>query len=763
MYLTKAQRYYLALTVMGYLLLAVSYALATPPLEASDEYKHYPVVQHLQTKGALPLLDPEDPGLWLQSAVQPPLYFIMMAAVTTTIDSSDLPDIHQANPHAYVGNPNQINNKNLIIHQPDREQFPWTGSILAIYIARFATILLGVGTILLVARFGALLFNPQVAILAAILTAFNPMFLFISSSVNNDGLAALLGTLGLYLLVTLWRDEPNPVRQWLRYLTLGLVLGLGILTKLSLAGLLLLTGIALAALTWRRRQWKFLLLGGSMVLLVALVIAAPWLIHNLRIYGDPSALNVFIEVQTQRAVPPSLQDWIEEFGTLYRTFWGLFGGVNVAAPELFYNIYNILFVAGAAGFGYWLWRRWRNRQKSGEAEGDTAAGGRELVTSAKGLWLLLAWAVIVMLLLIRWNLFAQSFQGRLLFPALGAINVLWAAGLLSWLPQRFRNKFILLLSTAFFIMAALLPWITIRPAYAFPEPLAAVPEEALFGPITFNTDNGEIQLVGVEVPPDQSARPGEGPIEVVLYWLALDPVDKDYLSVVHLLGRNNVSVGFVNRYPGWGMTPTSQWQPGQIWRDVYHVYVGRDAQAPARLRVKAGLYDPDANSDVDATSPDGAFIDLLLVGEARLATGTDGQLKPETTLEVALAEGITLLGYDLDPLTARPGESQRLSLHWLAVDEPSRDFTVFVHLVDENGNQVAGADSPPVRGDYPTTLWRVGDVILDEHILQIPAGLEPGDYQVEVGLYDPASLARVPRLDGSGDTIRWQLTVEGGG
>jgi 4-amino-4-deoxy-L-arabinose transferase-like glycosyltransferase len=349
MHLTTTQRKYLILTVIGYLLLAVTYALATPPLEASDEYKHYPVVQHLQTKGALPILDPDDPGLWLQSAVQPPLYFIMMAAVTAGVDSSDLSDIHQANPHAYVGDPNQISNKNLIIHQPDREQFPWQGSILAIYIARFVTILLGIGTILLVARLGLLLFNPQVALLAAVFTAFNPMFLFISASVNNDGLAALLGTLGLYLLVSLWRDEPDPIRRWLRYLTLGLVLGLGILTKLSLTGLLLLTGIALAALTWRRRQWKYLLIGGSMVLLVALVIAVPWLIHNLRHYQDISALNVFIEVQAQRAVSPSFQDWIEEFGTLYRTFWGLFGGVNVATPELFYNIYNILFVAGAAG------------------------------------------------------------------------------------------------------------------------------------------------------------------------------------------------------------------------------------------------------------------------------------------------------------------------------------------------------------------------------------------------------------------------------
>ncbi len=73
---------------------------------------------------------------------------------------------------------------------------------------------------------------------------------------------------------------------------------------------------------------------------------------------------------------------------MYRTFWGLFGGVNVAAPELFYNIYNILFVAGTAGFGDWLWRQWRTRQKIADGESDPAGEGRVLVASTKGLWLL---------------------------------------------------------------------------------------------------------------------------------------------------------------------------------------------------------------------------------------------------------------------------------------------------------------------------------------------------------------------------------------
>ena len=68
----------LILIILAYLGLGISYALATPPLEASDEYKHYPFVQFVQTEGRLPLLEPENPGLWLQEAAQPPLYYLLM-------------------------------------------------------------------------------------------------------------------------------------------------------------------------------------------------------------------------------------------------------------------------------------------------------------------------------------------------------------------------------------------------------------------------------------------------------------------------------------------------------------------------------------------------------------------------------------------------------------------------------------------------------------------------------------------------------------
>ncbi|MCB9421595.1 MAG: hypothetical protein H6667_17450 [Ardenticatenaceae bacterium] len=132
---------------MAYLLLGVSYLLVTPPLESSDEYKHYPVVKYMQTEHSLAVLDPENPGMWLQEGAQPPLYYLLMAGLTSWINTSDLPKVHHKNLYAFIGNPNQIRNKNLVIHDPAREQFPWQGTILAINLIRPASIGLGLGTI----------------------------------------------------------------------------------------------------------------------------------------------------------------------------------------------------------------------------------------------------------------------------------------------------------------------------------------------------------------------------------------------------------------------------------------------------------------------------------------------------------------------------------------------------------------------------------------------------------------------------------------
>ncbi len=346
MNLSTHERIALILIISAFLLLGISYVLATPPLESSDEYKHYPFVQYVQNERKLPILDPDNPGLWLQEAAQPPLYYMLAAAVTSGIDTTDLPSVHHKNPQAFIGNPGQVGNKNLIIHNPQIESFPWQGSVLAIYIIRVLSLALGVGTILVTVYLGNNLFDMRIGLLAAALTAFNPMFLFVSTAVNNDSLAIFMGSLGLLSLVLIWQDVPDPRRYWWRYLFLGIVLGLGILSKLSLAGLLGLAGLALAWLSWRTRTWRILVGGGLLVLIPVLLLSGWWFVRNWQLYGDPTGLAAFIAVQGIRDMPLVWAGWIDELGTFYRSFWGLFGGVNVAAPEWFYFLMNgLTFIA----------------------------------------------------------------------------------------------------------------------------------------------------------------------------------------------------------------------------------------------------------------------------------------------------------------------------------------------------------------------------------------------------------------------------------
>jgi hypothetical protein len=69
-------------------------------------------------------------------------------------------------------------------------------------------------------------------------------------------------------------------------------------------------------------------------------------------------------------------------------------------------------------------------------------------------------------------------------------------------------------------------------------------------------------------------------------------------------------------------------------------------------------------------------------------------------------------------------------------------LSVFAHLLDDNGDLLAGDDGLWVD---PETL-RAGDVFLQRHHLSAPDGRVPA--AVAFGLYDPMTGARIPTVDG---------------
>ena len=567
----KHRQFWIAVIILLFMILGVVYSLATPIFEASDELWHYPVVKHIADGRGLPVQQPGVEALWQQEGSQPPAYYALAALVTAWIDTDDLSEVRWLNPLANTGKPLAAGNKNLVIHTA-REAFPWRGSALAVHLIRFLSVLLGASVVYLTYRL-ALEVSPQrsdLALAAAALVAFNPMFLFISGSVNNDNLIVPLATLILWLVVRTLRQG------WLsngRALLLGLLLGLAALTKLSGLALLPLTAAVLVIVAARRRAWGALFRWGALIAVPVIAVAGWWYLRNWQLYGDPTGLNAMLDVAGRRPERFTLQRLRGEFQGFRLSYWGVFGGFNVIGPQLLYGFYDFLMLVGLAGWIAWLARR-RGQWRSPVAE-------RLLV--------LAAWVVLVLVALIRWTAQTYASQGRLAFPAIGAIAILVTFGLAGWLPRRWQGRGLAAVSILLFLLAAAIPFAVIRPAYARPPILteADVPAGVQRSDVTHG---GVLRLLGLRAAVRGSVRPGDT-VPVTVYWQLTQPTDRNFAVFVHLLGRGWDPVGQVNSYPGLGAYPLSLLRPGDVVRDTYQVPVVVTATSPSLLRVDIGLFD----------------------------------------------------------------------------------------------------------------------------------------------------------------------------
>ena len=234
----------LAILLLAQIVLGIAYSLATPIFEASDEIWHYPVVREIAVNRRLPVQDPAMETAWAQEGSQPPLYYAVGALLTGGVDISDYAAAAVRNPFAKLGVPLATDNKNMVVHPPG-QRFAQGGTVLAVVLIRWLSVLMGTATAFLAHLLGRTIYpaRPAVGLLTAALVAFNPMVLFINASVNNDNLVMLLSTLTLLLLVRdVQSDEPGA--RWGSTLLLGAILGLAAITKVS--GLVLLPVAVLA-------------------------------------------------------------------------------------------------------------------------------------------------------------------------------------------------------------------------------------------------------------------------------------------------------------------------------------------------------------------------------------------------------------------------------------------------------------------------------------------------------------------------------------
>jgi hypothetical protein len=125
-------------------------------------------------------------------------------------------------------------------------------------------------------------------------------------------------------------------------------------------------------------------------------------------------------------------------------------------------------------------------------------------------------------------------------------------------------------------------------------------------------------------------------------------------------------------------------------------------------------------------------------------------------LKATLGNQVQFVGYDLDTNFAKPGQTLHLTLYWQALAEMDESYTVFTHLLDKEDRVWGQEDSVPVDGILPTQCWVKDEIIADKYEISMQPDAPPGQYVIEVGMYQLGTGQRLKVREGpegEGDRI----------
>jgi 4-amino-4-deoxy-L-arabinose transferase-like glycosyltransferase len=253
-----------------------------------------------------------------------------------------------------------------------------------------------------------------------------------------------------------------------------------------------------------------------------------------------------------------------------------------------------------------------------------------------------------------------------------------------------------------------------------------------------------VKLLGSDL--EHRGVPAGERVSFTLFWQAMDAPGRDYgvrLGLVDDAGNTleQRDVPVVSTDYG-----TSQWRPGEIIREQYYLPTA-ESVATGEVMLTLNLLDHHGAPVLEQP---------VKVAEVWVQSRAPSfQVPPhiDSLRRFRLGDEVSLLGYELDPEQARPGDILEVTLYWRAEAEMERSHQVFVHLYDQDENIVGQRDRVPGLGIRPTTSWEQGEVIADRYDVEVSADLAPGTYPVAVGMYEVGSGERKPAFGPSGERL----------
>jgi len=226
------------------------------------------------------------------------------------------------------------------------------------------------------------------------------------------------------------------------------------------------------------------------------------------------------------------------------------------------------------------------------------------------------------------------------------------------------------------------------------------------------------------------------PLNIDLYWQVPEAIADNFRPQVQLISLNQEEAWAVSAPLQLAAGETSTFTPNRFARD------------PHRLRL------------IKAETP--PFVGRIMVqmigedGPLTLAGGSDRVLlepiiRIHTTGDAALESVVYQIGTvaELQCIAIQQDDEQfNIELFWHFTGTTNQEYAVMLHGLDQSGEIVVQADGPPFAGNYPSTFWREGQILREQHTLPADAEIE----SIAIGLYERDTIERLP-VTQSGETL----------
>ena len=243
---------------------------------------------------------------------------------------------------------------------------------------------------------------------------------------------------------------------------------------------------------------------------------------------------------------------------------------------------------------------------------------------------------------------------------------------------------------------------------------------------------GNLELFGYDLS-QHVYKPG-AILPLSLYWRSINPTSQNQ-NVILMLDEHIID----SSEPAKGTYPTSKWTPGEIVIDHRYIRIPRETTP--------GKYNLGIKSSLDNDAIDKVILMPIEIEKINREWKATIQ---ENRTEHTIGNVFQLVGYN-----TRFDQQFSIQLNWKSLQLTNIDYTVFVHAFNSDNILIGQSDSQPVNNTYPTSLWVPNEHVVDTHYIS----LNPGEYDIKIGLYLPETGDRLTLNNGTDAIIIENLIV----